>query len=412
MKQYTQDDIKRLRGSLKIEYTLAKSGAEKLRKLFDKEKFIRALGAYTGMQATQCAKAGLKSIYLSGWMAAADGNIEGDVYPDMSLYSVGSVPRLVKNINKALQRADQIDSSEDKHNVDWFIPIVADMEAGFGGVLNTYELTKSMIEAGAAAVHLEDQLSSAKKCGHLGGKVLVPASEMIRKLIATRLAADVCDVPTVIIARTDANSAKLLTNDIDDIDQEFIELSYIGPHGGYEAKRTSDGFYEITGGLNMAIARGLAYAPYADMLWCETSKPDLDEAKQFADAIHEKFPGKWLAYNCSPSFNWSKNLSAGEIANFQDKLGEMGFKFQFITLASFHATNHAMYELAHDYRFNGMSAYTRLQDKEFLGAERTTYTAVRHQHEVGTGYFDLITEIISGDKELSALDNSTEKEQF
>ena len=421
-RDYTQQDVEKLRGSLKIEHTLAKNGAIKFRKLLSKEKLVRALGAQTGMQAVQQVKAGLQSVYISGWQTASDANVDGQVYPDMSLYSVCSVPRLVKAVNNALQRADQIEWSENgRCKTDWFVPIIADCEAGFGGTLNVFELTKSMIEAGTAAIHLEDQLSSAKKCGHLGGKVLVTTSEMIRKLIAARLAADVCDVETVIIARTDANSAKLLTSDIDKADTYFIETTcngldcceYDGTYDCCSPNRTAEGLFEITGGLNMAIARGLAYAPYCDMLWCETSKPDLQEAKQFADAIHAKFPDKWLCYNCSPSFNWSKNLTTQEIAEFQNKLSEFGFVWQFITLASFHAINKSMFELAHDYAANGMSAYQCLQDEEFLLAEHTNYSAVRHQKEAATSYFDLVSEIISGGNlSTSALKTSTEKEQF
>lgn len=420
---YNKNDVEKLRGSLKIEYTVASNGAKKLRKLFEQEKFVRALGAQTGMQAIQQVKAGLRAVYISGWQTAADMNSDLQVYPDQSLYSVNSVPRLVKAVNNALQRADQIEWSESGScKTDWFVPLVADMEAGFGGVANVYELTKAMIEAGVAGVHLEDQLSSAKKCGHLGGKVLVPASEMTRKLIAARLAADVCDVDTVIIARTDANSAKLLTSDIDTCDRKFLVHDKKKTHYTSdccdtdcenEFRRTSEGFYEITGGLDMAIARGLTYAPYCDMLWCETSKPDLQEAKQFADAIHKEFPKKWLAYNCSPSFNWSKALNVETIAKFQDELGSMGYIFNFVTLAGFHTLNKSMFELAHDYAANGMSAYQRLQDEEFSLASHTTYSAVRHQREVAVGYFDLVSEIITGGTaSTSALSTSTEKEQF
>jgi isocitrate lyase len=363
---------------------------------------VIALGALTGNQAVQQVKAGLKAIYLSGWQVAADANLSGHMYPDQSLYPANSVPHVVKRINQALQRADQIDSVEGNHSKDWMMPIVADAEAGFGGPLNAYELMKAMIEAGAAGVHFEDQLSSEKKCGHLGGKVLIPGSQFIRNLKAARLAADVMGVPTVLIARTDANSAKLLTTDIDEEDHKFIT----------DEVRTAEGFYKITGGIEIAINRGLRYAPYADLIWCETSKPNLDEARQFAEAIHEKYPGKLLAYNCSPSFNWKKHLDDETISIFQKELGKMGYKFQFVTLAGFHALNHSMFNLASGYRDEGMTAYVDLQQREFA-AESTGYTATKHQREVGTGYFDAVKDVITGGKSSTlALTESTETEQF
>lgn len=393
---YTQEDVDELKGSLRIEYTLAKHGANKLWKYLNEEKYINALGALTGGQAVQQVRAGLKAIYVSGWQVAADANLSGKTYPDQSLYPANSVPNLVRRINCSLQRADKIEKSS-----DWYAPIVADAEAGFGGPLNVYEMMKGMIDAGAAAVHFEDQLSSEKKCGHLGGKVLVPTSQFVKTLISARLAADVCDVPTVLIARTDANAAGLLTSDIDSRDHAFMT-----------GERTSEGFYHVRAGLDQAIARGLAYAPYADMLWCETSKPDLGEAKRFADAIHEKFPGKLLAYNCSPSFNWKKNLTEKEIREFQMALGEMGYRFQFVTLAGFHSLNHGMFKLAHEYRETGMTAYSKLQETEFSD-EEIGYTATKHQKEVGTGYFDKVSNIISGGRSATlAMEGSTEKEQF
>ncbi|KIQ95721.1 Isocitrate lyase [Anoxybacillus thermarum] len=398
---YSAADVIKLRGSLDIEYTLARRGAEKLWHLLNTEDYVHALGALTGNQAVQQAKAGLKAIYLSGWQVAADANLAGHMYPDQSLYPANSVPHVVKRINQALQRADQIQYVEGKEDIDYFLPIVADAEAGFGGQLNVFELMKAMIEAGAAGVHFEDQLSSEKKCGHLGGKVLLPTQTAIRNLIAARLAADVMGVPTVLIARTDANAADLITSDIDPRDQEFIT-----------GERTPEGFFRTRAGLDQAIARGLAYAPYADLIWCETSEPNLEEARRFAEAIHEKFPGKLLAYNCSPSFNWKKKLDDETIANFQVELGKMGYKFQFVTLAGFHALNYSMFMLAHGYRDRGMAAYSELQQAEFE-AEKYGYTATRHQREVGTGYFDEVSLVITGGQASTvALKGSTEEEQF
>lgn len=401
VRPYSTSEVDRLRGSVRVEHTLARRGAERLWALLHDRDFVPSLGALTGGQAVQAVRAGLEAIYVSGWQVAADANSAGAVYPDQSLYPVDSVPNLVKRINRALQRADQVEHAEGGAKRDWFAPMVADAEAGFGGPLNAYELMKSMIEAGAAGVHFEDQLSSEKKCGHLGGKVLVPTSHFVRTLIAARLAADVMDVPTLVIARTDANSARLLTSDVDPIDRPFCT-----------GDRTPEGFFAITGGLDMAIARGLAYAPYADLVWCETSVPDLDEARQFAEAIHAKFPGKLLAYNCSPSFNWRKRLNDATIARFQTELGAMGYKFQFVTLAGFHSLNHASFALARAYRDEGMSAYARLQADEFA-AETEGYTAVRHQREAGTGYFDAVAGVISsGLSSTTALKDSTETEQF
>ncbi|MCF6094614.1 isocitrate lyase [Microaerobacter geothermalis] len=398
---YSAEDVVRLRGSVQIEYTLAKMGAERLWNLLHTEKFINALGALTGNQAVQQVKAGLKAIYLSGWQVAADANLAGQMYPDQSLYPANSVPHVVKRINQAFQRADQIHHAEGKNDIYWFAPIVADAEAGFGGPLNVFELMKSMIEAGAAAVHFEDQLSSEKKCGHMGGKVLIPTQNAIRNLIAARLAADVMGVPTLIVARTDANGAHLITSDIDPRDQEFLT-----------GERTSEGFFRMRGGLDAAIARGLAYAPYADLIWCETSEPNVEEARRFAEAIHAQFPGKLLAYNCSPSFNWKKKLDEATIASFQEQLGEMGYKFQFVTLAGFHALNHSMFELAREYKDKGMAAYSELQQAEFA-SEKYGYTATRHQREVGTGYFDEVSMVISGGtSSTTALTGSTEEEQF
>jgi len=398
---YDANEVIRLRGSVTIEHTLARMGSEKLWKSMHEEDFVNALGALTGNQAMQQVRAGLKAIYLSGWQVAADANIAGQMYPDQSLYPANSVPAVVRRINNALQRADQIQSAEGKGDIDWFAPIVADAEAGFGGVLNAHELMKDMIDAGAAGVHFEDQLASAKKCGHMGGKVLVPTKEAVQKLVSARLAADIANVPTIIIARTDAMGANLLTSDIDEADHRFIT-----------GERTSEGFYRTEAGLDQAIARGLAYAPYSDLVWCETSKPDLGEAKQFAEAIRAEYPDKLLAYNCSPSFNWRKNLSDAEIAKFQKELGAMGYKFQFITLAGFHALNHSMFQLAKGYKARQMSAYVELQQAEFA-AESQGYTATRHQHEVGTGYFDELTQAISGgDSSLGALSGSTEEDQF
>jgi isocitrate lyase len=401
-RHYSYADVLRLRGSIHIEHTLARLGAERLWNLMHSEPYVAALGALTGNQAIEMVQAGLTAIYGSGWQVAADANTAGDVYPDQSLYPCDSAPALVKRINRALLRADQIESAENKKSgIYWFAPIVADAEAGFGGSLNAYELMKAMIEAGAAGVHFEDQLSSAKKCGHLGGKVVVPIREFIEKLTAARLAADVCGVPTILIARTDANSAGLLLSDADPRDREFI-------HGG----RTPEGFFQFRGGIDAAIARGLAYAPYADMLWCETSTPDLAEAKKFADAIHAQFPGKLLAYNCSPSFNWKKKLDDASIANFQPDLGKMGYKFQFVTLAGFHALNLSMFHLSQGYAQFGMSAYSKLQQEEF-SAEELGYRAVTHQRFVGTGYFDEVAQVISGgNTSTTALAGSTEADQF
>lgn len=398
---YGIDDVMKLRGSVLIEHTLATKGSERLWNLLHERDYVHALGALTGNQAIQQVKAGLEAIYLSGWQVAADANLSGHMYPDQSLYPANSVPSVVKRINQALQRADQIQTAEGKGDTQWYAPIVADMEAGFGGVLNVFELTKAMIEAGAAGVHLEDQLSSEKKCGHLGGKVLLPTQTAVKNLIAARLAADVMGVSTIIVARTDAHAANLITSDIDPIDHPFI----VGD-------RTPEGFYRTEAGIEQAIARGLAYAPYADLVWCETSEPDLDEARQFADAIHAKYPGKLLAYNCSPSFNWKKKLSDDEIATFQQEIGAMGYKFQFVTLAGFHSLNFGMFELARGYKDRGMAAYSELQQAEFA-AEQHGYTATRHQREVGTGYFDEVSLVISsGQSSTTALAGSTEAEQF
>ncbi|KON90167.1 isocitrate lyase [Sporosarcina globispora] len=398
---YTAEDVIKLRGSIDIEHTLASRGAEKLWKLVNEEDFVNALGALTGNQAVQQVKAGLKAIYLSGWQVAADANLSGNMYPDQSLYPANSVPSVVKRINQALQRADQIHHMEGDHSIDWFAPIVADAEAGFGGQLNVFELMKGMIESGAGGVHFEDQLSSEKKCGHLGGKVLLPTQTAVKNLISARLAADVMGVPTVIVARTDANAADLITSDVDPYDAPFIT-----------GERTPEGFFRTKAGLDQAIARGLAYAPYADLVWCETSEPDLDEARCFAEAIHEKFPGKLLAYNCSPSFNWKKKLDDDTIAKFQVELGKMGYKFQFVTLAGFHALNHSMFELARGYKDRGMAAYSELQQAEFA-SEIHGYTATRHQREVGTGYFDQVSMVITGGtSSTTALKGSTEEEQF
>ncbi len=400
-RSYSAEDVVRLRGTVHVEHTLARRGAEKLWHHLHNEPFVNALGAMTGNQAMQQVKAGLKAIYLSGWQVAADANTAGAMYPDQSLYPVDSVPNVVRRINNALLRADQIHHAEGKDDIDWLQPIVADAEAGFGGVLNAFELMKHMIEAGAAGVHWEDQLASAKKCGHMGGKVLVPTQEAVQKLVAARLAADLAGVPSVIVARTDAMGAALITSDVDPNDQPFC----IG-------KRTVEGFYETRMGIEQAISRGLAYAPYADLIWCETSTPDLKQAKQFADAIHAKFPGKLLAYNCSPSFNWKKNLDEATIAKFQKELASYGYKFQFITLAGFHALNYSMWNLATGYKDRQMAAYVELQEAEF-GAESRGYTAAKHQREVGTGYFDKLNEVIAaGQSSLSALHGSTEEEQF
>ena len=403
VRPYAKADVERLRGSIQIEYTLADMGARRLWELLHTEPFVAALGALTGNQAVQMVRAGLKAIYLSGWQVAADANTAGQMYPDQSLYPVNSVPTVVRRINASLQRADQIEHAEGKHTgTHWFAPILADAEAGFGGPLNAYELMKGMIEAGAAGVHFEDQLASEKKCGHMGGKVLVPTSQFIRTLVAARLASDVCGVSTLLVARTDADSAKLITSDVDERDREFITSS----------ERTPEGFFRLKSGVETAIARGLAYAPYADMVWCETSTPDLDQARRFAEGIHAKYPGKMLAYNCSPSFNWKKNLDDATIAKFQRELAAMGYKFQFVTLAGFHSLNFAMYELARKYKDRGMAAYSELQEAEFA-AEAHGYSATRHQREVGTGYFDQVAEVISGGRSTTlALEESTEAHQF
>lgn len=398
---YTPEDVARLSGSVQIEYTLARLGAERLWRLLHTEDFVAALGALSGNQAIQQVKAGLKAIYLSGWQVAADANLAGQMYPDQSLYPANSVPAVVKRINQALQRADQIDRQEERTGSYWFAPIVADAEAGFGGPLNVFELIKALIEAGAAGVHLEDQLSSEKKCGHMGGKVLIPTEQAIRNLIAARLAADVCGVPLLIIARTDANAATLLTNDIDVRDKTFLT-----------GERTAEGFFRVRAGLDQAISRALSYAPYADLLWCETSEPNLEEARKFAEAVHAEFPEKYLAYNCSPSFNWKKKLDSGTIARFQRELASTGYKFQFITLAGFHALNYGMFMLARGYFERGMPAYADLQQAEFA-AEPLGYTATRHQREVGTGYFDDVAQVIgNGTSSTTALGGSTELEQF
>ncbi|WP_230129937.1 isocitrate lyase [Bacillus sp. CECT 9360] len=398
---YSAEDVIRLRGSIDIEHTLAQRGSEKLWNSIHTEDFVNALGALTGNQAMQQVKAGLKAIYLSGWQVAADANLSGQMYPDQSLYPANSVPQVVKRINQALQRADQIHYSEGNEEIDWFAPIVADAEAGFGGQLNVFELMKGMIEAGAAGVHFEDQLSSEKKCGHLGGKVLLPTQTAVKNLIAARFAADVMGVPTVLVARTDADAADLITSDIDPVDAQFIT-----------GERTTEGFYRTKAGLDQAIARGLAYAPYADLIWCETSEPNLEQARRFAEAIHEKFPGKLLAYNCSPSFNWKAKLDDETIASFQRELGKLGYKFQFVTLAGFHALNHGMFELARKYKDHGMAAYSELQQAEFA-SEEFGYTATRHQREVGTGYFDEVAQVITGGtSSTTALKGSTEAEQF
>ena len=402
---YSAEDVVRLRGAVQVEHTLAKRGAQRLWQQLKNEPFVNALGALTGNQAMQQVKAGLKAIYLSGWQVAGDANNAGEMYPDQSLYPANSVPQVVKRINNTLTRADQIQWSEGKNPgdegyLDYFAPIVADAEAGFGGVLNAFELMKSMIEAGAAGVHFEDQLASVKKCGHMGGKVLVPTREQVAKLTAARLAADVSGTPTLLIARTDAEAADLITSDIDDNDKAFLT-----------GERTSEGFYRTRPGIEQAISRGLAYAPYADLIWCETGKPDLEYAKKFAESIHKQFPGKMLSYNCSPSFNWKKNLDDATIAKFQKELGAMGYKFQFITLAGFHSLNYSMFNLAYGYARNQMSAFVELQQAEFAAAERG-FTAIKHQREVGTGYFDAVTQTVERDASTTALHGSTEDEQF
>jgi isocitrate lyase len=398
---YPAEEVVRLRGTVQVEHSLARLGAEKLWASLQREPFVNALGALTGNQAMQQVKAGLKAIYLSGWQVAADANLAGEMYPDQSLYPANSVPQVVKRINNTLLRADQIQHSEGKDEVDFLQPIVADAEAGFGGVLNAFELMKAMIEAGAAGVHFEDQLASVKKCGHMGGKVLVPTQEAVQKLVAARLAADVAGVPTIIVARTDAEAADLLTADIDPNDQPFCT-----------GERTVEGFYKTRNGLDQAISRGLAYAPYADLVWCETGKPDLEFARKFAEAIHAKYPGKLLAYNCSPSFNWKKNLDDATIARFQKEIATYGYKFQFITLAGFHSLNYSMFNLAYGYARRQMSAFVELQEAEFAAADKG-FTAVKHQREVGTGYFDAVTQAIqNGQSSTTALKGSTEEEQF
>ncbi|MBZ5500810.1 MAG: isocitrate lyase [Acidobacteriia bacterium] len=399
---YSAGDVERLRGTMHVEHSLARAGAERLWKLLQSRAYVPALGAMTGNQAVEQISAGLSAIYVSGWQIAADANSSGDMYPDQGLYAADSVPRIVRNINRALLRADQIDYAEGRNGTHWFAPLVADGDAGFGGTLNTFELMKAMIEAGAAAVHFEDQLASAKKCGHLGGKVVVPISEFISKLVAARLAADVMGVPTLIVARTDAESAGLIRSDIDDRDRPFLT-----------GERTSEGDFVFRGGLDAAIVRGLAYAPYADLLWCETSTPDLDEARRFAEAIHAKFPGKWLAYNCSPSFHWKQQLDDAALARFQEELAALGFKFQFVTLAGFHTLNMSMFDLARGYRRSGMLAYSRLQEHEFEAAAEHGYRAVKHQRFAGTGYFDDVAQVIAGGKSaVTALKGSTEETQF
>jgi isocitrate lyase len=398
---YSEEEVERLRGSVRVEHTLARLGAERLWQLLQEEDYVAALGAMTGGQAVQMVKAGLEAIYLSGWQVAADANLAEQVYPDQSLYPITSAPALVRRLNNALRRADQIEAAEGSNGRYWLAPIVADAEAGFGGPLNAFELMRSFIEAGAAGVHFEDQLASEKKCGHLGGKVLVPTSQFVRTLTAARLAADVCEVPTILVARTDALSATLITSDVDERDHEFLT-----------GDRTPEGYFHVRSGLESAIARGLAYAPYADLIWFETSTPDMEEAAEFADAIHAQSPGKLLAYNCSPSFNWKRHLGDEEIASFQEELGRMGYRFQFITLAGFHALNASMFELARGYSAEGMSAYVRLQEHEFE-LEEEGYTATRHQREVGAGYFDLVAQAVSGGESSTlALKGSTEEAQF
>lgn len=400
---YSAEDVVRLRGTIAVEHSIARLTAEKLWRYVNEKPFVNSLGALTGNQAMQQVKAGLDAIYLSGWQVAGDANLAGEMYPDQSLYPADSVPAVVRRINATLKRADELHHAEGDDSIDWFKPIVADAEAGFGGVLNAFELMKQMIDAGAAGVHFEDQLSSAKKCGHMGGKVLVPTQDAINKLASARLAADVSNVPTVLLARTDAESANLLTSDVDERDRPFIDTS---------KPRTSEGFFPVKAGLDQAIARGLAYAPYADLLWCETGKPDLEEAKHFAEAIQKQFPGKLLAYNCSPSFNWKRKLDDATIAKFQRELGAMGYKFQFITLAGFHALNYSMFELARGYKAQQMTAYVALQQAEFA-AETNGYTATKHQREVGAGYFDDVTQTVTGgNSSVTALTGSTEEEQF
>lgn len=401
VRPYDAEQVMRLRGSLPVEHTLARVGSERLWKLMHEEDYVHALGALTGNQAMQQVKAGLKAIYLSGWQVAADANLSGHMYPDQSLYPANSVPAIVRRINQTLQRADQIYHSEGKDDIYWYAPIVADAEAGFGGPLNVFELVKALIEAGAAGVHLEDQLSSEKKCGHMGGKVLLPTQTAVRNLISARFAMDVMGVPTVLIARTDADAATLITSDVDERDHPFIT-----------GERTPEGFFKVKSGLESAIARAISYAPYADLVWCETSEPNLEQAQKFAEAVHAKFPGKLLAYNCSPSFNWKKKLDDATIAKFQRELGAMGYKFQFVTLAGFHALNYSMFTLASDYKDRGMAAYADLQEKEF-DSEAQGYSATKHQREVGAGYFDEVAVVVSGGhSSTTALTGSTEEEQF
>jgi len=398
---YSNEDVERLRGSLRVEHTIARRGAEQLRELLAGARPVQALGASTGNQAVQQVKAGLQAIYVSGWQVAADANLAGEMYPDQSLYPADSVPAVVRRINRALRRADQIEHSEGNEGIDWYAPMMADAEAGFGGTLNCFELMKAMIEAGAAGVHFEDQLASEKKCGHMGGKVLLPTAQAVRNLVAARLAADVEDVPTVLMARTDALGADLLLSDADSADERFLT-----------GERTEEGFYRTEAGMDQAIARGLAYAPYADLIWCETAEPDLEEAEAFAKAIHAEFPERMLAYNCSPSFNWKRTLPEDEIEGFVQSLGELGYRFQFITLAGFHTLNHSMFELARGYCEHGMTAYAELQQREFAN-EENGYTATSHQREVGAGYFDQVAEIISGgETSTGALSGSTEEAQF
>lgn len=399
---YAAKDVIRLQGSLKIDYPLARMGSEKLWKMMERESFVRALGALSGNQAVQMVQAGLKAIYASGWQVAADANDAAQTYPDQSLYPYLSMPHLIRRLNNALLRADQIQHLENKKNIDWFVPIVADAEAGFGGPLNTFELIKAMIEAGASAIHLEDQLSSLKKCGHMGGKVLVPGSAFIEKLMAARLAADVMGIPLLIIARTDAHSAKMIRSDFDEVDKPFVT-----------GERSPEGYFYLKGGVEYAVARSVDFAPYADILWCETSTPDLGEAREFAEGVHEKFPGKWLAYNCSPSFNWKGNLDDKTIASFQEKLGEMGYKFLFVTLAGFHTLNASMFDLAVHYQKEGMAAYSRFQEHEIALQKEYGFSAIKHQTFVGTGYFDELTTILSqGKSTTTALAESTEQKQF
>jgi len=401
VRPYEPEDVVRLRGSVHVEHTLARRGAERLRRLLEEKPFVAALGASTGNQAVQQVRAGLEAIYLSGWQVAADANLARQMYPDQGLYPVNSVPEVIRAINGALLRADEIDHAEGRDDIDWLVPIVADGEAGFGGHLNVFELTKAMIAAGVAGVHFEDQLASEKKCGHMGGKVLLPTSWAIRNLVAARLAADICDVPTVIVARTDADAADMVISDADERDHEFLT-----------GERTEEGFYRSRAGIEQAIARGLAYAPYADLVWCETSEPDMEQAERFAAAIHEEHPDKLLAYNCSPSFNWKGKLDDDEIAGFQERLGELGYRFQFITLAGFHTLNHSMFQLARGYHEHGMTAYADLQQREFAD-EDNGYTAVKHQAEVGAGYFEEVAlAITGGDSETTALSGSTEESQF